>query len=552
MSDAKKIEWKSGRVCHYVIGELFNMKQNITKMFFEDVIGKDLGRSDSLNRNTLRYKNEIVEGPVIGSPSTLSVDGTIALMASYGEFPIPEEVRKYLVKCWEEDMIDEEKFPISAETFERGKAILDAFIEAGIPYYSACAMTGATFVECSWDVHTHNTAENEGKGASSTSNWTGCGEGLFGLTYWSQKVAIIISLGFNKTKGIPDTPDKYNDKRARHLCDLDEADWIEIAQEYLKKTAKKHYDVLFFEDEPENEDDLTEILCASYLWKAACGLDPTLENVEITTQRYKDTHRRMYGDKSVHDGFAKQICTSIALDQYLHGAEKIDFNQLGMDIKYDIDGIEVSTIPVYARSQYRRNYYMNNIMNNVNRIVSKGNFKDYDGPVDGSIGYAGIPQGKGKTMAPNEMYWPFYVFGFGASPKARPEKAFAQRTGVECCKLAINTVLGYLDRGCKTIGDVVCKYHTGVSTYDKFIEHYSSIAGINDIADGRFVSSEEMIERQNRYQQHLVKYVHMSNKTPLTRTYAVLFPLITFISRQEQSVNCEEACKIALKELGIT
>ena len=44
----------------------------------------------------------------------------------------------------------------------------------------------------------------------------------------------------------------------------------------------------------------------------------------------------------------------------------------------------------------------------------------------------------------------------------------------------------------------------------------------------------------------------MSRKTPLNKSYEILFPLITFISRQEQGVNCEEACKIALKQMNIT
>ena len=184
--------------------------------------------------------------------------------------------------------------------------------------------------------------------------------------------------------------------------------------------------------------------------------------------------------------------------------------------------------------------------------MQSSGFVDYNGPADGSIGSSSFPQGKGKGMDPNGIYWPFYVFGFGASPKKRPGAATPQRSGVECCKLAINTILGYVKSGCRTIGDVICKYHTGQPTYEKFIEYYSQRAGINDIADKRFVSSAEMIQRQNYYQQHLVDYTHMSNKTPISRSYKILFPLITFISRQEQGVNCEVACKIALKEMGIS
>ena len=194
----------------------------------------------------------------------------------------------------------------------------------------------------------------------------------------------------------------------------------------------------------------------------------------------------------------------------------------------------------------------NGSLGNLGDLDLSSGFVDYTGPADGSIGSSAFPQGKGKGMDPKGIYWPFYVFGFGASPKKRPGAATPQRSGVECCKLAINTILGYVKSGCRTIGDVICKYHTGQPTYEKFIEYYSQRAGINDVADKRFVSSAEMIQRQNYYQQHLVDYTHMSNKTPISRSYRILFPLITFISRQEQGVNCEAACKIALKEMGIT
>ena len=196
--------------------------------------------------------------------------------------------------------------------------------------------------------------------------------------------------------------------------------------------------------------------------------------------------------------------------------------------------------------------YGNDVYDSKGNLVQSSPFVDYAGPIDGSIGSKAFPQGKGKCIDPKGIYWPFYTFGFGASPRKRPNAAHHQRTGIECCKLAVETILGYLNKGCRTIGDVICKYHTGRSTYEEFLRYYNSIPGIQDIADRRFVSSQEMIVRQNRYQQHLVDYVHMSNKTPVTRSKNILFPLITFISRQEQGVNCEEACRIALEEMGIT
>lgn len=178
-------------------------------------------------------------------------------------------------------------------------------------------------------------------------------------------------------------------------------------------------------------------------------------------------------------------------------------------------------------------------------------FIDYNGPVDGSIGSKEFPQGKGKAIDPQGIYWPFRTFGIGASPTKRPGQAYSQRSGVECCKLAINLVLGYANKGCRTIGDVIVMYHAGFPTYGEFLD-YARKHDYSDIADGRTVTGSEMIHRQNYYQQHLVDYVHMSNKTPLQKSYKILWPLITFISRQEQGVNSEVACKIALQEMGIS
>lgn len=336
MADTPKtIEWESDRICHYVLGKINDMRMNISKMFLEGVIGEDLGEEHTIKVNTIKYNNNAVEGLFPGYPSTISVDGTIALMMNYGDFPIPEEVRKYLVDVFENNLIKDESFPVSDDKFENGRAILEAFLESGMPYYSACAITGATFVECGWNVHVYNESEHGGDGVKDTGNWAGCGEGLFGLTFWSQKEKIIKKLGFDKTDGIPNNASDYNSSR-KHLCDLDEEQWIEIAKEYLENTAKKDFDVLANEDQPQSDSDLIEILSASYLWKAACGLEPTFDNVKETTKKYQNTHKNMFGEDSVHDGFGTQVLISVALDKYLHGETTIDMNDLGIDISYEI------------------------------------------------------------------------------------------------------------------------------------------------------------------------------------------------------------------------
>lgn len=244
------------------------------------------------------------------------------------------------------------------------------------------------------------------------------------------------------------------------------------------------------------------------------------------------------------------------LNNAISNIYKLALEDMGYDLGYSKNNIEYRNY--YAADESVQPILIDNMndggdFSNMSlEDLEMSPFINYTGEMDGSIGSKDFPQGKGKAMDPHGLYWPFKTFGFGASPSKRPERAFSKRSGVDCCKLAVNTIMNYLNKGCKTIGDVICMYHAGMPTYTSFIKHYSSIKGINDIADGRFVSSAEMIKRQNYYQQHLVDYVHMPNTTPVDRSYKVLFPLITFISRQEQGVNSEAACKIALKEMGIT
>ena len=340
MSDVKTIQWESDRICHYVISKLNDMKINLFKMNIEDVIGKELEDPNTLKVNTIKYDNHMIDDSQSFGMSHLSVDGTIVMMYTYGEFPIPEEVRKYLVDAFENDLILPDHFPKEEETFEHARDIVDAMIDADLPYYVAIALCGAMFVECAWNCHVYNHQEQEERsGVPSTYGWSNCGEGLFGLTHWSAKQKIITKLGYDSTKGISSIESEYNKPSANHLCKLDEPEWIEMTLEFLKMFAKKHYDVFTNEEEPQSDDDYTTILSAGYLWKAAPGLDPKFDNVKETTKKYLNTHKRQNGTKGLHDGFATQIVISIILDKYLHDELEIDLNEMGLDIKMEIKSI---------------------------------------------------------------------------------------------------------------------------------------------------------------------------------------------------------------------
>ena len=223
--------------------------------------------------------------------------------------------------------------------------------------------------------------------------------------------------------------------------------------------------------------------------------------------------------------------------------------KLVFDYQSLIDKVEIGD------SRTRENNKNCNSCEDVDLSKYNTQLKDYDGPVDGKIGYSEFKQGGGAKVSPTGKYRPFYVFGIGGSPNVSNPgaKVYPEMTGVECCKEIINIITNsYMKAGCKTIGDVICRYHTGQKTFEDFLKHYTENKCIKDVADKRVVCSTEMIERQIKYQEHLVKYCHMSRNTKLEKTRKVLYPLVTFISRQEQGKNTEAACDEALKQLNIT
>jgi len=69
----------------------------------------------------------------------------------------------------------------------------------------------------------------------------------------------------------------------------------------------------------------------------------------------------------------------------------------------------------------------------------------YSGPRDGKMGSKAFPLGGGKTkIDPNGSYTLFHTFGYGTDKRTK-------RRGVDCSKKVINTLMGYMDKGCNTL-----------------------------------------------------------------------------------------------------
>ena len=187
-----------------------------------------------------------------------------------------------------------------------------------------------------------------------------------------------------------------------------------------------------------------------------------------------------------------------------------------------------------------------NIENNIGILGSSfGEISDYKGEFDGKIGSSVYKQGKGKVLEPNNMYDLFHTFGYGAN---RSQKY----TGVKCCEIIIRRLMDYIDGGCSTLQNMFMMYHLGMrGTWEEAKQEMIRRGGLRDQGTGRFISAAEWIKMQESYQIQGSNYMHMPLSTKPTKTKAFLFPLVTFISRQEQGVNSEVAADLAFKAMNM-
>ena len=183
-------------------------------------------------------------------------------------------------------------------------------------------------------------------------------------------------------------------------------------------------------------------------------------------------------------------------------------------------------------------------LNYDNRSYSSTNLT-YTGPRDGKMGSKAFPLGKGREMNPDGNYTVFHTFGYGTDKRTK-------RSGVDCSKKVINTLIGYMDKGCNTLQDLIMMYHLGMKgSWNQAKAEIRKKGGFRDQGSGRWISANEWIQRQEAYQKQCADYMHMPINTRVSKSSSFLYPLVTFISRQEQGVNSEAATAIALQEMRI-
>ena len=164
---------------------------------------------------------------------------------------------------------------------------------------------------------------------------------------------------------------------------------------------------------------------------------------------------------------------------------------------------------------------------------------------DGKMGSKAFPLGGGKKLDPNGNYTLFHTFGYGTDKRTK-------HSGVECSKKVINTLIGYMDKGCNTLQDLIMMYHLGMrGSWDQVKSQIRAKGGLRDQGSGRWISANEWIKMQEAYQKQCADYMHMPINTRVSKTREFLYPLVTFISRQEQGVNSEAATAIALQEMRL-
>lgn len=330
MNQESKIIWEKRPPIDTYVKRYNNTYKSMYNALFEDLCneyGIILDEYDIDDYHNIVTINQMITDENSGYPTHISIDDTIIrkFVANYGDFFLTPNVAQYVLDAFKNEELSPKDYAVPFERFEKGKYWVDILMQnADLCYFSAVAVVGATYVECGWNPGVVNTDEQAGKGSNGTGGWANAGEGLFGLTFWKQKLQIINGLSLLSRFSIPNKESDYI-KSPKHLKDLPDEIWGEIFKFYMEHLAKKQYGPLF--DLQDGETDLDKVeaaLCASYLFKAGQGGDPSIKGVTKICNDYLATHRRMYGHAV--NGFGKQMCVALLLNEYIAGNIKSSNN----------------------------------------------------------------------------------------------------------------------------------------------------------------------------------------------------------------------------------
>lgn len=379
------VNWLTDRVDDDIVKNLEGLKYNLLGMFMSDmgenfnsllsgIISKEISNKDKEEKieKKILFDNSIIKTRN-GSNSHFSPGATIAALAMhYSEFVIPKDILEYIkeyLSSEEEIALYEKRIPKTEEQFEDGKRFFDILIKLGFPSQSAYLICGAIWTECAFNANVYNKDEAKGNSGTvkSAQGMSNCGEGIFGLTFWNQKLKLIKALSLDtqahsmyglksngsvdknteiyaKVANTPSDYDKIQDGYGR-LYQLKEDTWIELLEEYIKEINKisgddkSTYEYIMYDGKPnpnsinENDED-HKIFYSCYLFKAATGARRTFDKTKEWAEKYMNTHKKIAQgkgkDTKIDNGFVKQVLVAYALSLYNTGSsvEEINFDNL--------------------------------------------------------------------------------------------------------------------------------------------------------------------------------------------------------------------------------
>lgn len=279
-------------------------------------LGQDIPKTYIYSHEEVYHKGKTFKETVVDTGVLASFFG------QFGDFNVPTRVIDGIIEARKNDQVHDTTIDSIPESRYKGaKEVFELLKEnTDINEYALYGIIGAMYVECGWNFEDtiYNKDEQGGNGVAGTNGFAGCGECWFGLTFWKQKEKVIFEI--DAPSHIPRNETAYNNgTTSTILASLDKSWQCKIINAYLKKCAKKQYDILSKEIKDISslsDEEMEEQLAASYLWKAGQGKDATLEDACEISETYMRTHEKQ-GHKNVKHGFYTQIFVAIAFALYL-------------------------------------------------------------------------------------------------------------------------------------------------------------------------------------------------------------------------------------------
>lgn len=273
----------------------------------------------------------------------------------FGKFKLTEAIVDYTAQARRDKRVPDKSLPTTKTLLDKGKKYYEMVEkETEINKMALFGILGAFWSEMAWafeskdsqinkqEMHGDKSEEEQkelnngtvnANVVTGTTGASGCGEGWFGLTFWSQKQIIIRELKKLKSAGKLNDPviDELKESEdattgygsnGKMLAHCSDETWCKICEIYMKKCAVTSGKVLLSDAE---DPDIEELMCASFLWKAGDGeaykKGLNMDTVEDVVQMYITSHEKQNRANNPNykakNGFAHMIYAGIMLALYM-------------------------------------------------------------------------------------------------------------------------------------------------------------------------------------------------------------------------------------------